>query len=230
MNSTASIRRVSASLKFAPIALGLAVIGLLVFQPVWARSDDRQQLMHVNSDKFDGAQQPSSISTLTGNVVIIQGTLKATGDRAKVYLDADTQISRIVIDGKLAHVEQQDDTGLWMHGEALNIDYNTNTDIAILTGTAYIQQQTKGDAHADRLVYNTNTSMMNGESGPSGQIHMTFEPKPVTPGAPGAKPATPAAPGAAKPAAAATPPAATSPAATPATTPAATPTAPTSKP
>jgi lipopolysaccharide export system protein LptA len=223
MNSTASTRRVSASLKFGPVALGLVVVGLLAFQPVRARSDDRQQLMHVNSDKFDGAQQPNSISTLTGNVVIIQGTLKATGDRAKVYLDADTQISRIVIDGKLAHVEQQDDTGLWMHGEALNIDYNTNTDIAILTGTAYIQQQTKGDAHADRLVYNTNTSMMNGESGPSGQIHMTFEPKPQ-PGAPGAKPAAAAAPGAAKPA---TPPAAATPGATPPATP--TP-APTSKP
>ena len=44
----------------------------------------------------------------TGNVVITQGTLKAHGAQAKVYLSTpNSEISRVVLTGSPAHLEQR---------------------------------------------------------------------------------------------------------------------------
>lgn len=185
MTSMPPSRRASAR-----FALAVVVLGLLAAQPALARKSDRQQEMQVAAKNFDGFQKPNSVSTLTGNVVITQGTLKATGAQAKVYFDADTQISRVVITGSPAHLEQLDDNGNLMLGDAATLDYDNLNGIAVLSGNASVTQKGRGEAHGDRLTYNTETSQMTGESAGDGLVHMTFKPKP--------KPAGPAAPAPAK--------------------------------
>ncbi|TPG46140.1 lipopolysaccharide transport periplasmic protein LptA [Rhodanobacter glycinis] len=180
-------RRTSASARFA---LAAAVLGLLAAQPALARKSDRQQEMHVAAKNFDGFQKPNSISTLTGNVVITQGTLKATGAQAKVYFDAESQISRVVITGSPAHLEQLDENNNLVLGDAATLDYDNLKGIAVLHGNASITQKGRGEAHGDKLTYNTETSEMTGESGGDGMVHMTFKPKPKP--AEAATPATPA--------------------------------------
>jgi lipopolysaccharide export system protein LptA len=167
-------RRASASARFA---LAAAVLGLLAAQPALARKSDRQQEMHVAAKNFDGFQKPNSVSTLTGNVVITQGTLKATGAQAKVYFDAESQISRVVITGSPAHLEQLDENNNLVLGDAATLDYDNLKGIAVLSGNASITQKGRGDAHGDKLTYNTETSEMTGESGGDGMVHMTFKPK-----------------------------------------------------
>ncbi|KZC16201.1 sugar transporter [Rhodanobacter sp. FW510-R12] len=185
MTSMPPSRRASAR-----FALAVVVLGLLAAQPALARKSDRQQEMQVAAKNFDGFQKPNSVSTLTGNVVITQGTLKATGAQAKVYFDADTQISRVVITGSPAHLEQLDDNGNLMLGDAATLDYDNLNGIAVLSGKASVTQKGRGEAHGDRLTYNTETSQMTGESAGDGLVHMTFKPKP--------KPAGTAAPAPAK--------------------------------
>lgn len=184
MTSMPLSRRVSVPPRFA---LALAVLGALAAGPACAKQSDRQQDMHVTSKNFDGFQQPNSVSTLTGNVVITQGTLKATGAKAKVYLDANTQISRIVITGSPAHIEQLDDNNNLMLGDAATLDYDNINGIAVLIGNASVKQPGRGEAHGDKLTYNTVTSLMTGESAGDGMVHMTFKPKPpvAAPPAPG---------------------------------------------
>lgn len=153
-----------------------------------------------HADKFDGFNAPNTISTITGNVLITQGTMKVTGDLAKIYVDADTQVSRVVVtanNGKLAHIEQLDDNNNLMTGDADQLDYDNINQIAVLTGHAVVHQQGRGEAHGDKLTYNTQTSYITGDSNGNGLVHMVFlpKPKPVKPGAP-----APAAPAAAKPA------------------------------
>jgi lipopolysaccharide export system protein LptA len=162
----------------ARFALAIVVLGLLAAQPALARKSDRQQEMQVAAKNFDGFQKPNSVSTLTGNVVITQGTLKATGAQAKVYFDADTQISRVVITGSPAHLEQLDDSGNLMLGDAATLDYDNLKGIAVLSGNASVTQKGRGEARGDRLTYNTETSQMTGESAGDGLVHMTFKPKP----------------------------------------------------
>jgi lipopolysaccharide export system protein LptA len=185
MMSMPRSRRASTSARFA---LAAAVLGLLAAEPALARKSDRQQEMHVAAKNFDGFQKPNSVSTLTGNVVITQGTLKATGAQAKVYFDGESQISRVVITGNPAHLEQLDENNNLVLGDAATLDYDNLKGIAVLSGNASITQKGRGDAHGDKLTYNTETSEMTGESGGDGMVHMTFKPKakPAEAGAPAA--------------------------------------------
>ena len=173
MTSMPPSRRASAR-----FALAVAALGLLAAQPALAKKSDRQQEMHIAAKNFDGFQKPNSVSTLTGNVVISQGTLKASGAQAKVYFDADSQISRVVITGSPAHLEQLDENNNLVLGDAATLDYDNLKGIAVLSGNASVTQKGRGDARGDRLTYNTETSEMTGESAGDGLVHMTFKPKP----------------------------------------------------
>ena len=185
MTSTPRFHRAGASITLACLALGL-----LALLPASAKQSDRSQPMQVNAKHFDGFQKPNSVSTLQGNVVITQGTLKATGDQAKVYFDADTQISRVVISSGPARIQQMDDNGNLMQGNAASIDYDNLNGIAVLSGNASVTQKGRGEAHGDKLTYNTQTSQMTGDSAGDGMVHMTFLPKPKPAGVPASAAAT----------------------------------------
>jgi lipopolysaccharide export system protein LptA len=208
MKATARFRRANPSLKgLALKSLGLLCLGLLVTQPALAKKDDRQKPMDYVAKSTEAFNAPNTISTLTGNVKITQGTLVVTGNVAKIHLDGDTQISRVVVTGTPetpAHIQQLDENNNLMQGDAATLDYDNINGIAVLTGNAVVTQATRGEFHGDKLTYNTDTSLITGESAGQKLVSGTFLPKP--------KPAT------AKPAAPATPPAA-APAATPAAAP-----------
>ncbi|MET4676086.1 MULTISPECIES: lipopolysaccharide transport periplasmic protein LptA [unclassified Luteibacter] len=187
MQSTA--RTCPPSAKALLAVLGLALVASL---PVAAKQSDRQQPANVDSKSFDGSQQPNGKVIWTGSVVITQGTLKITGDKATGFLDANNSITRIIVDGKPATIHQLDDDDNPMDGQALNIDYKVDQDYAVLTGNAKVKQPVKGSAEGDKLTYNTKDSTMTGESSGGAPVHMTFQPKNPPPGAAPAKPATPA--------------------------------------
>jgi lipopolysaccharide export system protein LptA len=190
MKSPARFRRDPRSLKLPLALLGL---GLLILQPALAKQDDRNQPMNFSSKSMDGFNAPNTVTTLTGNVVATQGTMKLTGAVAKLYLDADTQVARAVVTGNLAHIEQLDDAGNLMQGDALQLDYDNINGIAVLTGNAVVRQQGRGEFHGDKLVYNTQTSLITGEAAGDGLVHGVILPKakPGTPAATPPKPATP---------------------------------------
>jgi len=145
-----------------------------------------------NAQRFDGKYAPNSTATFYGNVVITQGTMKVTGDKAVVHFDGDQNVDHVVITGVPAHIQEMDDSGNLMLGHASQLDYDNNSGIAILTGKAFIQQKGRGEAHGDKLTYNTQTSEMTGVSGDDGRVHMTFIPKPKPPAAAGKSAAQPA--------------------------------------
>ena len=141
-----------------------------------------------HADSFEGFNAPNSITTLHGHVLLTQGTLKITGDLAKIYFDADQNVSRIEITGTPAHIQQLDDSGNLMTGDSAKLDYDNNHGIAVLSGNAVVKQQGRGEAHGDTLTYNTETSQMSGSSGSDGMVHMTFLPKPKSAPIPAAAP------------------------------------------
>ncbi|MFC5743680.1 lipopolysaccharide transport periplasmic protein LptA [Dyella tabacisoli] len=166
-------RRANASLK-----LGLLCLGLLALQPALAKKADRQQAMNYVAKSTEAFNAPNSISTLKGAVKITQGTLVVTGDVAKIHLDGDTQIARVVVTGNPAHIQQLDENNNLMQGDAATIDYDNINGIAVLTGTAVVKQATRGEFHGDKLTYNTDTSLITGESAGEKLVSGTFLPKP----------------------------------------------------
>ncbi|HJT97658.1 MAG TPA: lipopolysaccharide transport periplasmic protein LptA [Rhodanobacteraceae bacterium] len=171
-----------------------------------ALSTDRQQKMYINADYSKIVQnsdnskpnQPS-VAYLNGNVTMDQGSLKARGDDATIYQhpsgaknaqgeDVSSQLQRVILIGKKkqAHIEQKQDAGGLMTGDADKIDYDADTSIAVLTGNVVVVQPGRGEFRGAYMTYNTNTGEM--ESGDknssASRVQMVIEPK--------AKPATPA--------------------------------------
>ncbi len=182
MKATARSRRAKRSRP--KLSLGLLCLGLLALSPAFAKQSDRDQPMNFQAKSTDAYNAPNTISTLKGNVILTQGTLKVTGDVAKVHLDADTQIARVVVTGNPAHIQQLDDNNNLMQGDAAQLDYDNINGIAVLTGNASVTQQGRGEFHGDKLTYNTNTSLITGESGGEGVVHGMFLPKQKTTPAP----------------------------------------------
>lgn len=147
---------------------------LLPLSCALAKTGDRNQPMNTTQDSVNGFNAPNTMTTLTGHVVVTQGTMKATGDVAYIYLDADNQVSRIVMKGNPAHIQQLDDNDKLMTGEAPTLDYDNINGIAVLTPNGVVTEQDTGEAHADKLTYNTNTTYFTG----TGNVSMTYLPKP----------------------------------------------------
>lgn len=173
-------RRTSASARFALLA-----VGLLAASAALAKQSDRDQPMDVRAKTGNMFLKPNSVTTIAGSVRITQGTMKITGDKAEIHAGADNAITRVVVTGHPAHIEQLDDSGNLMTGEAASLDYDNVKAIAVLTGQALVRQKGRGEAHGDKLTYNTHTSEMVGQSSGSNLLHMIFQPthKPAAPAA-----------------------------------------------
>lgn len=191
-----------------------AVVLAMSFAPLAAHalSSDRQQNMLINADYSKIVQNKDNnapgMTYLTGNVTMDQGTTKARGDEATIYQhpgdakdaqghDISGDIARVVLIGKKkqAHLEQQQDSGGLFSAVSDKIDYNADTDVAVLTGNVVVNQPGRGTFKGAYMTYNTNTGEM--ESGdktsPNQRVQMVIEPKNKAPAAKpdDAKPAEP---------------------------------------
>jgi lipopolysaccharide export system protein LptA len=167
-------------------AVLLVLLGLALCASASAKESDRSKNVNVNGVSLDATLQPNGVSHIK-DAVITQGTLKITGDLATIYLDNQTAVKRVVLTGK-AHVQQLDDNGNLMTGNADSIDYGVQNGIAILTGHAHVKQAGRGSASGDKIVYDTRTSAMTGQSSGDRRVHLTFKAR----NKPTAAPKTPA--------------------------------------
>ncbi|MDA3914038.1 lipopolysaccharide transport periplasmic protein LptA [Oleiagrimonas sp.] len=152
-----------------------------------AKQSDRSQPVNVSAQSADATASPNGISHLKGDVVITQGSLKATGDNGTIHFDSQSQVKRVVLTGK-AHIQQVDDNGNLMTGDADSISYDVAKGIAILTGHARVKQAGRGSASGDKLVYDTRNSTMTAQSSGDNRVHLIFKAR-STPATPGTKPA-----------------------------------------
>ena len=156
---------------------------VLVSASVVGRSDDRTKLINVASKTFSGYLTPNSKTIIRDRVTLTQGTLKATGTYAELYVDATSSIVRVVLRGDRAHVEELNDAGKLITADADQIDYNMTTDIAILTGSAQTFKKDNGSASGDHLTYNLDTGELHGTSVSDNLVHITIIPKQASSGA-----------------------------------------------
>jgi lipopolysaccharide export system protein LptA len=176
----------------------LICVALAQSSSLFALETDRQQQMNIDANYQKTVQSQTNnendpdITNLDGNVIITQGSLKATGDHAVIYKNASGVadesgniggIRRLVLTGKPAHIQQVHDIDCsLMTADALNIDYNNITGIAVLTKHVIVIQKGKSEFHGENMVYNTNTGEMeSGDTSPANRVHMVIEPKTQTP-------------------------------------------------
>ncbi len=154
----------------------LCLVLAAVTLPATARESDRKQKISVSADHFESSQQ-TGITTLSGHVIIKQGTLEATAARGTAHADASGNTERIVLNGTPAHLQQQMDNGSMMRARASTIDYQVNGDTITLNGNAHVQQPGQGTFDGAHLVYNPTSGAIKGNGGDQGRVHLTLEPR-----------------------------------------------------
>ena len=161
---------------------------------VHGRESDREQPMEIESDYqktlLEDSGGKGGVTELRGNVRMTQGSLKIHADRATLYQhpgnardaqgnDVGGTVSRVVLTGRRAHLEErQDNGGALIRADAQTIDYDADTGIAKLQGDVNVVQQGRGEFSGPQMVYNTRTSEIESDASSGGRVRLIIQPKP----------------------------------------------------
>jgi len=205
----------------------LLFAGLFAAGSAWALKTDKNQPINVRADHGDFKSDPDNNSNgtgiYTGHVVITQGSIVLTADRAVLHV-INNELDTADITGNPATFQQQPDHGEMMQGTANEITYNaSNNEVVLITNARLTQAVNEPSTDngrsgtpspsvpgerlltADRIRYDTDTQHVIAKAGNDEErVHISFPPKTQAPAAPVQHP-QPAPTSAAAPAAASTP-------------------------
>ena len=156
----------------------LVILGLLAGGDVAAHSKDREAELSLKAGGLDGPIQSNGDTILT-DASISQGTLKIEAARATVTRK-DSEVTRVVLEGKPATLQLENDDGVLMRAQAQRIDYDTDKETVLLTGEVFISQG-RDEFRGERVNYDTRNGRITGTGGVGGRIELIIHPKPRTP-------------------------------------------------
>ena len=157
-----------------PAALAALALCALAATPAAAKSTDRQQPMDVQADSSSALLEDGGVSTLDGNVVITQGTLKVSADHAEIHQRAG-DIHEVVLTGAPAKLHQIADNGDPTNATASRIVYTVSQELMVLTGNVVIVQP-RGNLRGETVKYDINTGRLDG-GGDGKRVSMRILPK-----------------------------------------------------
>lgn len=166
-----------------------AVLLLMLCLPAFAlaRSTDRNAEMQVDATGLDTILTDDGETRLSG-VTIAQGTLRIEAANATVTR-AKGEITRILLEGTPAKLQQENDNGELMRARARRIDHDPVSETIVLTGAVEVDQGSD-TLRGERLTYDTKSGRLTAAGGAGdGKVRMTIKPKPSTPSEPAAAPA-----------------------------------------
>lgn len=140
---------------------------------VQARSSDRKAPMNIEASTQECTLGAKMVCTLSGNVIITQGTLKVVAGRA-VITQADGRPQRGQLSGGVT-VNQELDDGTPMSSKSANADYDFINEVITLTGNVTVTQP-RGSMSGARIVYNTKSGQVN-SGGDGTRVKMVIMPK-----------------------------------------------------
>jgi len=154
--------------------LCLLLLGQVV--PALALTSDQHQPIRVTSDRMT-VDERQGISHYEGNVYLKQGSLEIRADTLTVHLK-NGKITRIIIIGSPARLQQQPDDRDTIHSSARRMEYDTRSGQLLLIHDALVKQGANRFSGA-RIEYNTQTSIVAAERTPedsNGRVHAIIEP------------------------------------------------------
>lgn len=166
--------------------LALFATAVVATLPASARDSDRNQPMDIESNHQEGTLDGNSVNTLSGNVIIKQGTLDIRAAKADIHQKGG-EVVRAVLTGSQAVLKQQMEDGSPMTAKADRIDYNMTSDVVLLTGN-YTVTTPRGSTSGQRLTYDLKTGRLESGGETGGRVKMTIQPKSTRPPAAPGKP------------------------------------------
>src|SRR5450830_68131 len=166
---------------------------------------EKEAVITAERGQVDDVKQ---VRTLTGNVVLVKGTLTMKAGRAVITEDPQGYqfITFWAETGKLATFRQKRDGegDLWVEGEAERVEYNNKTEVVKLFSKAKLTRlegkKPTDVANGAFISYDSRNELFNMENTDSGSttpgggsVRMVIQPKNKVPAAPAASSSTPAA-------------------------------------
>ena len=146
-----------------------ALAAALALPAAHAEKADRNKPIHVEADRatVDDAKQ---IMTLTGNVVITQGTTVLRGDKVEVRQDKDG-FKNGVVWGNLAYFKQKrEGVNEFIEGEARRIEYDSRADTVRFVGDAvlrrYLGTELNDETRGSVIVYDNRSEVFTVDGNP----------------------------------------------------------------
>ena len=125
-----------------------------------ALSTDREQPVRITADSA-GLDDQKRIATYRGDVVIVQGSLRISGDLVTMHFDESYDLDTLVAEGEPARFEQQPDDGPVQKGQAVRIEYRVEDGAMLFAGSAEIAQG-EFRMKAERIDYDSVTGSIQG--------------------------------------------------------------------
>ncbi len=114
--------------------------GLLFATSAWALSTDKDQPIEIEADSAD-LDDEKGVTIYRGNVVLIQGSVRMTGDTMTVYFTND-ELDTMIMEGKPARYRQlPDGSEIYDEAEALRMEYYELKNLIVLIDKASFKQE-----------------------------------------------------------------------------------------
>ncbi len=141
------------------LCIGACLLSLLAAGPARALSTDKDQPIEIDAD-YAKLDKNKKITIYTGDVVVVQGSIRMTGDKLTVYYDDNQQVKEAYMDGKPAHFKQRPDgRDVDFTGQALHLEYHANENLLRFIDHAKLTQG-KEVMTGPRIDYDTEASIL----------------------------------------------------------------------
>ncbi len=137
-----------------------------------ALSTDREQPVRIDA-KSASLNDQKRIATYKGEVVIVQGSLRITGDLVTMYFDERYDLERLVSEGEPARFQQRLEDGQVQNGRAERIEYQVEDGAMLFVGGAQIAQG-EFRMNAERIDYNSVTGSIQGAGEEDRRVTITL--------------------------------------------------------
>lgn len=121
---------------------------------VLALSTDGDQPVQIEADRAH-ANDKERVTIYQGDVIVVQGSIRITGDEVTIHYDDNRKMTKLVAVGKPARFRQLPDGDTeYEHAQARRMEYYADQDLVVLLGDAE-SWQGKDRISAQRIVYDT---------------------------------------------------------------------------
>jgi len=158
--------------KLTALLIALLILGTLSLAS--ARQSDRAKPIDVRADasEFD---EKTGRQSLSGNVLITQGTMQIRADFIAITLD-NNELSKIEGRGAPIRFEQENEAGEKMQGQAKEIIYDAVSGTLILQGEATLNQP-RQSLTSEKITFDAQTQKVSAEgSKSSGRVSIQIQP------------------------------------------------------
>ena len=180
-----------AAARTAACTLCAVFAALGIASPALAEAGDRDKPINFSGDSGDANLQARG-GTLTGNVIITQGTLQIRADRIVFKQNSDNSLSATAYGNPVAFRQKRDGVDEYYEGYAQRIEYDGSKEFLELFDRALLKRG-HDEIRSNYVSYNAATELFKAEgragtdpdpAGPGTRVRGMFQPK-SEPGLPG---------------------------------------------